>query len=104
MESYAKYVEMPRMDTCLLIDEPAVIVLGRTLVEVAAAVGGFIAFAFVGALWTGLAAAVLIGGFVPYVRRRFPRGFLFHLGWSFGVVFREVRMFTARRAVRVYGP
>jgi hypothetical protein len=104
MESYAKYADMPRVQTCLLIDEPPVVVFGRTFPELVATVVAFIALAYFGLLWTGLAAGIVIGGLIPMLRTRFPRGFLVHFAWSLGLVFPEVQMFTFSRTTHVMGP
>ena len=104
MESYTKYADMARVQTCLLIDEAPVILLGRTFSELVAAVVTFVGLAYFGMTWTALAAAILLGGFIPLLRIRYPRGFLVHLAWSLGLLFPEVSMFTPSRMTRVLGP
>jgi hypothetical protein len=104
MESYAKYAVMPRTQTCLLIDEPAVVVLGRTFLELVATVVSFLVVAFLDTPWSGLAVAIVFGWLIPMVRMRFPRGFVRHLGWSLGVWFPEVGMFSLSRMTRILGP
>ncbi len=104
MESYAKYADMPRVQTCLLIDEPPVVVLGRTFTELVATVISFIGLAYFGLVWTALLVAILVGGLIPMLRIRYPRGFLVHFAWSMGLVFPEVSMFTVSRTTSVLGP
>lgn len=104
MESYAKYADVPRVQTCLLIDEPPVVVMGRTFSELVAAVVVFLGFAYLDMVWVALLAAIAVGGFVPLLRIRYPRGFLVHFAWSLGIVFPEVSMFTMSRTTRVLGP
>jgi hypothetical protein len=104
MESYAKYADMERMQTCLLIDEPPVILLGRTFSELVTTMMAFVGFAYFGMPVLGIGAAVVLGGAIPIVRLRYPRGFLAHFGWSLGILFPEVAMFTLSRMLYVMGP
>ncbi len=104
MESYAKYAEMPRVHTCLLIDEPAVVLLGRTYGELVTTIVAFVAFAYFDMGLVGVVVALLTGWLIPLVRIRFPRGYAWHVAWSLGVWFPEAAMFTARRMTRVLGP
>jgi hypothetical protein len=104
MESYAKYADMERVQTCLLIDEPPVILLGRTFTELVSSVIAFVGLAYFGMPFTGLVAAVVLGGMIPLIRVRYPRGFLIHLAWSLGLLFPETTMFTFSRAMSVIGP
>lgn len=104
MESYAKYADLPRVHTCLLIDEPAVVLLGRTYAELSTAIVSFIAFAYFDEAAVGAVAALLCGWLAPVIRMRFPRGYVFHLGWSLGLLFPEVEMFSLRDVTRVLGP
>lgn len=104
MESYAKYADMARVQTCLLIDEPAVVLLGRTYAELVATIVAFVALAYFEMPETGLLVAIVVGWLIPLVRIRYPRGHLWHVGWSLGLWFPEVSMFTLRRMTRVLGP
>jgi hypothetical protein len=104
MESYAKYADVERVQTCLLIDEPPVILLGRTFTELVAAVVVFVGLVCFEFPVLGLVAAGTVGGVIPLIRLRYPRGFLVHLGWSLGLLFPEVRMFTMRKTLHVMGP
>lgn len=104
MESYSKYADMARVPTCLLIDEPPVVLLGRTFSELVTSVVVFVAFAYFEEAWLGLVLAALTGGVLPMYRRRYVRGYLLHLGWALGLWFTEVKMFTPRRGVKVMGP
>jgi len=104
MESYVKYADMARVQTCLLIDEAPVILLGRTFSELVASIVTFVGLAYFGLTWTALLASIVIGGIVPMLRIRYPRGFLVHVAWSLGLLFPEVSMFTLRRMTRVLGP
>jgi hypothetical protein len=104
MESYAKYADMPRVQTCLLIDEPPVVVMGRTFSELVASVVVFLGFAYLDMVWVALLAAIAVGGLVPLLRIRYPRGFLVHFAWSLGLVFPEVSMFTLGKTTHVLGP
>ncbi len=104
MESYAKYADVPRVPTCLLIDEAPVVVLGRTFAEIVLTVLSFLGLAYFGMPFVGLLAAFVLGGLIPLLRLRFPRGFLVHLGWSLGLLFPEVSMFTLSRKMCVLGP
>ncbi len=104
MESYSKYADLPRVQTCLLIDEPPVVVLGRTFSELLATVVAFIGFAYFNMVWTALVSAITVGGLIPMLRIRYPRGFLIHFAWSLGLVFPEVGMFTFSRTTRILGP
>jgi hypothetical protein len=81
-----------------------VVLLGRTFSELVTSVMAFVAFAYFGMPVTGLVAAIALGGAIPMVRMRFPRGFLLHLGWSLGVLFPEVAMFSLSRMIFVMGP
>jgi hypothetical protein len=104
MESFAKYVDAPKTHTCLLIDEAPVILLGRTFSEIVAAAVAFIACAYLDWTWGGLAAAIFVGGIMPMLRMRFPRGYSKHVLWGLGAWFPEMRMLTARKPVKKYGP
>ena len=103
-ETYAKYSNMENVATCLLIDEPPVVLLGRTFSELTGSVVGFVACAYVNELGLGVVMALVVGGVLPMYRVRFPRGYLLHLCWALGLAFREEGLFTLRRGVKVLGP
>jgi hypothetical protein len=105
MESYAKYADMPRVHTCLLIDEPPVVLLGRTFPELVAAIAAFVGLAYMRETLMATVAALVVGWLFPLLRIRFPRGFILHVLWSFGLCFpKEQEVFTPRHATRHYGP
>jgi hypothetical protein len=103
-ETYAKYSDMEQVPTCLLIDEAPVVLMGRTFFELVATIVSFVVFAYFDEVGLGAALAVVVGVVMPSLRARFPRGYLLHLLWSFGVVFRELQLFSVRRGVKVMGP
>jgi len=103
-ETYAKYSDMEQVPTCLLIDEAPVVLMGRTFLELVSTVVSFVVCAYFNEMWLGAALAAVVGGVMPALRARFPRGFLLHLLWSFGVLFRELQFFSFRRGVKVLGP
>ena len=103
-ETYAKYSDMEQVPTCLLIDEAPVVLMGRTFLELVATIVSFVACAYFDEVALGALLAMVVGGLMPTLRARFPRGYLLHLLWSFGVVFRELQLFSLRRGVKFMGP
>ncbi len=70
MESYTKYAEIPREGTCLLIDEPAQVLAGRTMGELTVSLGVFFVGSYAFSPLVGLLAAIVTGVVLPMYRMR----------------------------------
>lgn len=85
VENFDKYNHQSKRDTNFLIDEPAIVFLGRTMPEIISSAVVFLIFVNFDYLYTALIAAFLIGYAVPLYRIKFSRGFAPHLLWSIGL-------------------
>jgi hypothetical protein len=109
-ESYDKYRGYRRMPTNPLIDEPAIIFMGRTLVEILAAASIFILFTLIlEAPLQGLLVGLLAGIFLPLYRTKLPRGWLIHKAWALGINSKKTeratrKLFSLRKNYEVRGP
>jgi len=85
-EHYGKYEATTRVTTNPLIDDPAIIFLGRTLNELLLSAGIFvISGVFMEAPLFGAIGALVVGWIVPAYRMHFSRGYAVHLAWALGV-------------------